>query len=417
MIRSLLLLLVSVLLLGKADIEQQITHTSKQIKTFDKEYSSLHSKMAKNAKSILKEKKAILKQQKYLQELMLELSIKEEDYKLNKKELLRFQSSQQTLNEEQKKLEQELVFALAHNVSLSMLLDDQRVINADAMITEEVLKKLTQASKEEINSLNSRFSDNSKRIDRLQKRIGILKLAIIGIETKKKELLATQKANKKALKKLKKNKTSYRRSIDTLLSQQGALQKTLSQLNIIKKDRAQKEREKRARLKAEAEARKRAKAARKNHTVVRSKNLPKVKKVGSSYANTKTKRYRGKKTIAPLNSYKLVKKFGPYTDPIYNLKIFNESVSLKPTRSNAKVKSVLNGKVILAQNTALLDNVVIIEHSNGIHTIYAHMDKIAPTVKKGKKLRKGSVIGRVNTELMFEVTQKNYHINPMQLIH
>ena len=72
--------------------------------------------------------------------------------------------------------------------------------------------------------------------------------------------------------------------------------------------------------------------------------------------------------------------------------------------------------MILAQNTALLDHIVIIEHSNGIHTIYAHMDKIAPTVKKGKKLKRGSIIGRVSNELMFEVTQKNYHINPMELI-
>jgi murein DD-endopeptidase MepM/ murein hydrolase activator NlpD len=112
-----------------------------------------------------------------------------------------------------------------------------------------------------------------------------------------------------------------------------------------------------------------------------------------------------------------VKKFGPYTDPIYNIKIFNESVSLKPKIANAKVKNVLNGKVILAQNTALLDNVVIVEHSDGMHTIYAHLDQIAPTVEKGKKIRKGSVIGRVKDELMFEVTQKNYHIDPMDLIH
>ncbi|MEA3372503.1 MAG: peptidoglycan DD-metalloendopeptidase family protein [Campylobacterota bacterium] len=420
MIRFTLALLLAVSLFGKTDIDQQITTTSKKINTFDKEHSTLHKKMAKNAKAILKEKNAILKQQKFLQELMQELSIKEEDYKQNKEELVQLKSSQKTLDEEQKKIEQELVFALARNVSLSMLLDDERVINADAMITEEVLKKLTEASKKEISSLNSQFSDNSDRIGKLQERTAMLKNAITEMESKQKELLTTQDANKKALKKLKKNKKSYKHSVDTLLSQQGALQKTLSQLNIIKKDRIQKEKERIARQKAEAkakaEARKRAEAAKKGRTVVASKNLPKVKKVGSSYANTKTKKYRGRKTIAPLDGYKLVKKFGPYTDPIYNLKIFNESVSLKPTTNNAKVKNVLNGKVILAQNTALLENVVIIEHSNGIHTIYAHMDKIAPTIKKGKKLKKGSVIGRVSNELMFEVTQKNYHINPMQLI-
>jgi murein DD-endopeptidase MepM/ murein hydrolase activator NlpD len=111
-----------------------------------------------------------------------------------------------------------------------------------------------------------------------------------------------------------------------------------------------------------------------------------------------------------------VKKFGPYTDPIYDIKIFNESVSLQPALKNAKVKTVLNGKVILAKETSLLNNIVIIEHDAGMHTIYAHLSQIAPNITKGKRLKKGSIIGRVNDELMFEVTQQNYHIDPMQLI-
>jgi murein DD-endopeptidase MepM/ murein hydrolase activator NlpD len=44
------------------------------------------------------------------------------------------------------------------------------------------------------------------------------------------------------------------------------------------------------------------------------------------------------------------------------------------------------------------------------------MDKIAPTIKEGKKIKKGYVIGRIDKELMFEVTQKNRHINPLELI-
>ena len=142
----------------------------------------------------------------------------------------------------------------------------------------------------------------------------------------------------------------------------------------------------------------------------------KVSKRGSSYQRVKSKKYRGKKTIAPLSGYRLVKKFGPYTDPIYKIKIYNESVSLQPNQRNAKVKTVLNGKVILAKKTQLLDNVVIIKHSNGLHTIYAHLDQIAPTVKKGKRVKKGAVIGRVDHELIFEVTQNSYHIDPMSLI-
>uniref|UniRef100_UPI00263A1100 murein hydrolase activator EnvC family protein n=1 Tax=uncultured Campylobacter sp. TaxID=218934 RepID=UPI00263A1100 len=103
-------------------------------------------------------------------------------------------------------------------------------------------------------------------------------------------------------------------------------------------------------------------------------------------------------------------------DPIYNIKIFNESVVLSANSADAKVKSVFNGKVVFAKETAMLDKVVIIENPNGIHTIYAHLSQIAPTVKVGAKVQKGYVIGRVQRDLTFEVTQKNYHIDPLELI-
>lgn len=58
-----------------------------------------------------------------------------------------------------------------------------------------------------------------------------------------------------------------------------------------------------------------------------------------------------------------------------------------------------------------MDNVIIVENADGIHTIYAHLSQIAPTIKVGSRI-KGYVIGRIYDELTFEVTQKNYHINP-----
>lgn len=117
-----------------------------------------------------------------------------------------------------------------------------------------------------------------------------------------------------------------------------------------------------------------------------------------------------------MDKFVITKKYGKYVDPIYNIKIFNESIELKPLKPNAKVKNVLNGKVILAKKTPHLNNVIIIKHKGGLYTIYAHIDKIAPTIKKGKKVKKGYVIGRVNNKLTFEVTKNRYHINPLELI-
>ena len=89
---------------------------------------------------------------------------------------------------------------------------------------------------------------------------------------------------------------------------------------------------------------------------------------------------------------------------------------LKSKNKDAVVKSVLAGKVVFAKETNLLQRVVIVEHSNSLHTIYAHLDRISPTIKVGKNVRKGEVLGRVENELTFEVTQEKFHINPLELI-
>ena len=77
---------------------------------------------------------------------------------------------------------------------------------------------------------------------------------------------------------------------------------------------------------------------------------------------------------------------------------------------------MLPGKVVFAKETAVLDKVVILEHSGGIHTIYAHLNQIPPTVRVGSNVKKGYIIGRIGSDLTFEVTQQNYHINPLDLI-
>ncbi|MFY4804734.1 peptidase M23, partial [Aliarcobacter butzleri] len=63
-------------------------------------------------------------------------------------------------------------------------------------------------------------------------------------------------------------------------------------------------------------------------------------------------KYKGAKTIAPLKTFKVVKNIGTYYDPIYKIKLFNESIVLKVTVSVSKVVSVLNVKVVYAKKCA-----------------------------------------------------------------
>jgi len=400
----LVIIFIIVSLEAKQNIDLKIKNTSNKLNSFSKTYTSVNKKMAQNAKAILRQKQQILKQQKYLQELQQELTEKELVYKANTLQLAQLKQIQKKLSKVQQKIEQELVYELAQSVSISMILEQKHMADAESLIEFEVLQNMLKISKDKANKLNHDFYENSKDIDILNIHASSLEVAISNIDTKRKNLINVQKKNKKALKKLKVAKASYKKELKKILRKQDTLKKTLAKLNIIKIDAIKKAKEEEERRKAFASKR-----------ITSSKSLPKVKRHGSSYQVVKTKRYTGPKTIAPLKYYTITKKYGTYTDPIYGIKIFNESISLKPRKPNAKVKTVFNGKVIYADKTAVLDNIVIIEHKNGVHTIYANLSQISPNIRKGKKIKKGYTIGRINDELIFEVTQKSYHINPIRL--
>ncbi len=400
-----LLLLAFVLIVStvaaKQDVAKQITKTSKEIKSFDKKYSNLHKKMSKTAKAIIQSEQDLAKQEKEIAQLSKTLEDSQEKYESNSKDLLVLKDKQLLLQGKQGLIEQELISSIARNISINTLVKDKYTVTKESIITEEVLNELNLQTQRKIERLEDEYNANAETIQNYQARTERLQASINTIDKQKAELLEVTEKNKRSISKMQRDKEKYKRSIDKLLAQKRALSNTLAQLNIIQSEEAKK-----------AQEAKKAEIGRTKTDVT-----AKVTKKGSSYQSVKSKKYRGKKTIAPLTGYTLVKAFGPYTDPIYKIKIYNESVSLQPTQSDAKVATVLNGKIILAKKTQLLDNVVIIKHANGLHTIYAHLDQIAPTIVKGKKVKKGSIIGRVNHELIFEVTQDNFHIDPMTLIN
>lgn len=396
--------IISVLLNAGLDVNKKINSTNSKIDSYSKDYKTVNKKMTETANAILEQKREINKQQNYLEKLKSELSSKEISYKKDSVRLKKLQLYNKKLKKEQDEIEQELVFVISKSVSLSLILEEEYAVDSESLIEYEVLKKMLKISKDKVDELNKQFFQNSKKIKSLNRHTSSLQASISNIDSKRKKLLSTQEENKKALAELENSKESYKKELKIILSKKSALKKTLDKLNIIKLDAIK-----------EAQNKEEIDVAFDNKQIVLNKNLPKVKKHGNSYQAVKTKKYRGRKTIAPLDSYTITKKYGTYTDPVYGIKIFNESISLKPKQDNAKVKTVFNGKVIYADKTAVLDNIVIIEHADGLDTIYANLSQIAPNIRKGMKIKKGYTIGRVKDELIFEVTQKSYHINPIRL--
>lgn len=400
----LFLLLLQCLAFSKGETDKRIAKTSSKISSYSKNYTNINKKMAQTATAILKKKREVVKQNIFLKELKKELLHKESSYKVNTKQLKKMKKSQIKLKLKQENIEKKLSYVIAKSVSLSMILNQDNSENEESLIEYEVLKKMLEASKKQAKKLSKKFFSNAQDITLLHRHTNYLESEIATIDIKRKKLLHVQKLNKKSIKELMLSKLEYRQKLKNVLGRQNTLKKTLAKLNIVKIDEIKK-----------AKVEKERKIAFERKKIILKEDLPKVKKHGNSYQAVKTKKYRGKKTMAPLDSYTITKKYGTYTDPIYGIKIFNESISLKPKLNGAKVKTVFNGKVIYADKTAVLNNIVVVEHSGGLHTIYANLSQIAPDIKKGKKIKKGYTIGRVDDELVFEVTQKSYHINPIRL--
>lgn len=308
------------------------------------------------------------------------------------------------LERTQKELEQNMIRIIAEDLSFDLLMSaTEGKQSEESIISSQILTKLNAIAKEDFKRLSQNYEDTIEKIKNKSNKISEINSSIKNYRRKQSDLQNLESTQKNTINGLKRDKEIYSKKLAKLQAQQDELRKTLEQLAIMQKQEDEA---------ARAAREKQEKAAASKGGKKGEKSQP----MGGGYQTSSVKKYSGAKTIAPLDSYTVKQKFGNYVDPIYNIKIFNESVTLRSTTPDAKVKSVLNGKVVFAKATPMLENVVIIENENGIHTIYAHLSQIAPTVKVGSVVQKGYVIGRVRNDLTFEVTQRNYHIDPLEMI-
>jgi murein DD-endopeptidase MepM/ murein hydrolase activator NlpD len=106
---------------------------------------------------------------------------------------------------------------------------------------------------------------------------------------------------------------------------------------------------------------------------------------------------------------------------VYGKKIFHNGIDIE-NKKGTPVQAVTDGKVIFAAYKGNSGRLVIIQHSNGYQTIYAHLDNIK--IKKGNYVKKGDIIGTVgNTgvstgpHLHFGLRKNGKFENPMNILN
>ena len=410
----LLILAVCDTLFAAGTTANKTQSTKQNLKTKAEQEKRLNKKLDELAKSILSGEENVKTTAEQISALSVQVKELESSAKAADASLNTLIAQNKDLVAEQKRIEASLLAIISKRFAYDLIVPKNYIESEESIISAEILNSLTKDSQNEVNKIAKDYSKTINSIKSQTDKIGAIKLDLAEFRSKQDKLIALQTKQKKDLAQLKSDKDSYEKELSAIQADQEELRKTLEKLAIIAKN--EEEEKARAQQKAKLEEAKKAKNNEKLASQSQKTAKNDVRQVGSSYQMSQVKRYTGAKTIAPLEKFTLKQAFGDYTDPIYKIKIFNESVVLRSALSDAVVKNVLDGKVVFAKETSLLQKVVIVENKDGIHTIYAHLSKIAPTIKVGSRLKKGYVIGRVERDLTFEVTQKNYHINPMELI-
>jgi len=429
--------------------------TTSQIKDSKKDLSSVKSEKQKTSKQLYKIAKDIQNAEKSIDSLEKKIDVLEKDkhetqeeYDALNVEFAKVKKDFTVANEELKEKYSSFISILSEQFSIVFAMEQANEATQRSIVSQEIYKAykkqnatVLEALKSEILMLKKHKEDKqylyNKTYNKIEKMV------------KKRETYEQKKLAKvKLLKRLSSDEEVYQSKLEKIVDKQHSLRLTLAKLNILhtkevaksqrqaaarkkairlEKARKRKIRESKALAKAQASLRKaKTKAARKSAFLAVSqakkeqkeayKDNQRIRKVNTSYKRSKTYKYRGKKTISPISGARVVKKFGTYIDPVYKIKIFNESITLKAPSSNAKVKNVLNGKIVFAGKSSMLGKVVVVAHNGKIHTVYAGLSKIAPNIKVGRKIKKGYVIGRVARKLMFQATKSSKHINPLKLI-
>ncbi|MCQ2934627.1 peptidoglycan DD-metalloendopeptidase family protein [Helicobacter pylori] len=377
-----------------SDIAKDIQHKETLLKKTHEEKNQLNSRLSSLGEAIRSKELQKVEIERQMVALKKSLEKNRNESLAQEKVLTNYRKSLDHLQKQRSFLQKRVFDTLLKDFLFSQALKGQNLASSNDVILQVAFENLHQSTLSKMSQLSQEEKDLNTQALKVKSSIQKISSVIDEQKTREVTLKSLQTEQNKLILSMQKDYAIYNQRLTLLEKERQNLNALLKRLNIIKQNR---ENEERVSLKKSSQA-------------------LEVKQVASSYQNINTTSYNGPKTIAPLNDYEVVQKFGPYIDPVYNLKIFSESITLVSKTPNALVRNVLDGKIVFAKEINMLKKVVIIEHKNGIRTIYSQLDKIAPTIKSGMRIQKGYVLGRIDQRLGFEVTMREKHINPLELI-
>ncbi len=106
---------------------------------------------------------------------------------------------------------------------------------------------------------------------------------------------------------------------------------------------------------------------------------------------------------------RVVIEFGPRLDPRYRTRIPHNGVAIAV--SEEEVRPIYPGRVLFAAPFKGYGDTVVVSHAGGVLTLYAGLDELL--VKKGDVVALDQALGRVSSELYFEIRDRNEPVDPL----
>lgn len=124
--------------------------------------------------------------------------------------------------------------------------------------------------------------------------------------------------------------------------------------------------------------------------------------------------------LMPVNNAQITSVFGDRSNPITRGDERHKGLDLA-AKKGSDIFAAADGTVTLAQRSATYGNYIIIDHGDGLKTLYAHCNKLYKSV--GENVKRGDIIAAVGStgqstgpHLHFEVIKNGEYLNPQLFI-
>lgn len=285
---------------------------------------------------------------------------------------------------------------------------------SDFLTRAEMIKKVID---HDVNLLETMKAERDE-IEETKKELEVQQINVAAvkrkIETKKSELVVATRAKEQLLGQLEADREKMEQEHDALTAEADALSAI-----IVKK---QQEEEARRQAEAAAEAAKKNSVSTSNSTSAKnsnqaSSNVSNTNNSSSSTGAVDTSQVSSKGMTWPAPGYNRISSpFGNRIHPIFGTKKMHTGVDIAAPMG-ASIVAATDGVVQHSGGLGGYGNAVIIDHGDGIATLYAHNSQLLVSV--GQSVKRGQVIAKAGStgystgpHLHFEVRKNGTYINP-----